>query len=76
MSLLCPSGSGVVKKRCRRGPNGPGPARIALAVGRPIWPPPAAEGGRFSRRVVQEFTDRLHAELQEVFDTAQALAGV
>ena len=73
---IVPLGIGGSEKAMPKGAKWAGPARIALAVGRPIWPPPAAEGGRVSRRVVQEFTDRLHAELQEVFDTAQALAGV
>ena len=73
---IVPLGIGGSEKAMPKGAKSARPARIALAVGRPIWPPPAAEGGRVSRRVVQEFTDRLHAELQEVFDTAQALAGV
>jgi 1-acyl-sn-glycerol-3-phosphate acyltransferase len=52
------------------------PTRIAVVVGRPIWPPPATPSGRASRRAVQELTDRLHTELQEAFDRAQTLAGL
>jgi len=73
---IVPLGIGGSEKAMPKGAKWVRPTRIALAVGRPIWPPPAGDGGRVSRRVVQEFTERLQAELQEVFDTAQALAGV
>jgi 1-acyl-sn-glycerol-3-phosphate acyltransferase len=73
---IVPLGIGGSERAMAKGAKWPHPTRIALAVGRPIWPPPAREGGRVSRRVVQELTDRLHGELQGVFDTAQALAGV
>jgi 1-acyl-sn-glycerol-3-phosphate acyltransferase len=72
---IVPLGIGGSEKAMPKGAKWPRPARIAVAVGRPIWPPPAGDGERVPRRVVQELTDRLHAELQEVFDTAQVLAG-
>ena len=50
----------------------PGVNRIV--VGPPLYPPPREQGGRGARRQVHELTGRLHAELQRVFDQAQALA--
>jgi 1-acyl-sn-glycerol-3-phosphate acyltransferase len=73
---IVPLGIGGSEKAMPKGARWLRPTRIALAVGRPIWPPPAADGERVPRRVVQELTERLQGELQEVFDTAQALAGV
>jgi 1-acyl-sn-glycerol-3-phosphate acyltransferase len=73
---IVPLGIGGSEKAMPKGAKWLRPTRIALAVGRPIWPPPAADGERVPRRVVSELTDRLQTELQEVFDTAQALAGV
>jgi 1-acyl-sn-glycerol-3-phosphate acyltransferase len=73
---IVPLGIGGSERAMPKGAKWLRPTRIALAVGRPIWPPPATEGERVPRRVVQELTDRLHTELQEVFDTAQALTGV
>jgi 1-acyl-sn-glycerol-3-phosphate acyltransferase len=72
---IVPLGIGGSERAMPKGAKWLRPTRIALAVGRPIWPPPAPDEGRVPRRVVQELTDRLHKELQEVFDTAQALAG-
>lgn len=50
------------------------PAKIALVVGKPIWPPPRAAGSRVPRSMVDELTARLHQQLQAVFDEATALA--
>lgn len=72
---IVPLGIGGSERAMAKGARLIRPTRIAMAVGRPIWPPPVGEGGRFPRRVVDELTERLHKELQEVFDTAQALAG-
>jgi 1-acyl-sn-glycerol-3-phosphate acyltransferase len=72
---IVPLGIGGSERAMPKGAKWVRPARVALAVGRPIWPPPH-EGGRVPRRAVQELTDRLHTELQGVFDTAQALTGV
>jgi 1-acyl-sn-glycerol-3-phosphate acyltransferase len=72
---IVPLGIGGSERAMAKGARLIRPTRIALAVGRPIWPAPVGEGGRFPRRAVDELTERLHKELQEVFDTAQALAG-
>lgn len=52
------------------------PVKVHLIVGEPIdvqAPPP---GERVPRRAVRELTERLTAELQRLFDEAQAKAGV
>jgi 1-acyl-sn-glycerol-3-phosphate acyltransferase len=72
---IVPLGIGGSERAMPKGSKRLRPGRVALVVGRPIWPPPASESGRASRRVVQELTDRLQAELQVVFDEAQVIAG-
>jgi 1-acyl-sn-glycerol-3-phosphate acyltransferase len=49
-------------------------SRIAIVVGRPIWPPSLGGKDRAPRRVVEELSTRLHAELQALFDQAEVLA--
>ena len=51
------------------------PVRVSVVIGRPIWPPPQPSSGRVPRRSVTELTQRLHGELQAVFDQARELAG-
>ena len=51
------------------------PSKTALVIGRPIWPPPASGSGRVPKRAIDELTERLHSELQVLFDEAQRLAG-
>jgi 1-acyl-sn-glycerol-3-phosphate acyltransferase len=51
------------------------PSRVAMVIGKPIWPPPTPATGRVPRRMVDELTDSLRSELQAVFDQARALAG-
>jgi 1-acyl-sn-glycerol-3-phosphate acyltransferase len=51
------------------------PARVALVVGRPVWPPPRPAHGRVPRAMVDDLTARLAKELQDAFDRARALAG-
>jgi 1-acyl-sn-glycerol-3-phosphate acyltransferase len=49
------------------------PARAAVVIGKPIWPPPRPESGRVPRRVVAELTERLRSEMQAAFDQARDL---
>ena len=49
------------------------PARVAVVIGRPIWPPPRSELGRVPRRMITELTERLRSEMQSVFDQARDL---
>jgi 1-acyl-sn-glycerol-3-phosphate acyltransferase len=51
------------------------PARVAVVIGKPLWPPPPPASGRVPRRAVTELTERLRGELQAVFDQARELAG-
>jgi len=73
---IVPLGIGGSERAMPKGSKGVRPTRVALVVGKPIWPPPASGAGRVPRRIVQELTDQLHSDLQVVFDQAQALAGV
>lgn len=50
------------------------PSKCVVIVGHAMLPPRSE--GRTSRSDVRDFTARLHAELQRLFDTAQELAGV
>lgn len=52
------------------------PVKVHLIVGEPIPVEAPAEGERVARRAVRELTDRLKADLQALFDEAQAKAGV
>jgi 1-acyl-sn-glycerol-3-phosphate acyltransferase len=50
-------------------------SKLVLVVGDPIPAPERTEQGRMPRSAVAGLTVRLHDELQELFDDAQALAG-
>jgi 1-acyl-sn-glycerol-3-phosphate acyltransferase len=50
------------------------PAKLVLVIGEPLDPPAPSEGGRVSRRAVKQLTDQLRAEVQKLFDDAQARA--
>jgi 1-acyl-sn-glycerol-3-phosphate acyltransferase len=51
------------------------PVKVVMVVGPPIDVPERGPGGRVSRRVVAELSDRLHTELQALFDEALKAAG-
>jgi hypothetical protein len=51
------------------------PTRVALVIGKPIWPPPPPTSGRVPRSAVTALTERLRTEMQTVFDQARELAG-
>lgn len=46
------------------------PRKVHLEIGPPIPPPVAPEGGRIPRTVYREHSERLHDELQRLFDLA------
>ena len=46
------------------------PRKVHIEVGPPIPPPVAPDGGRIPRAAYKEHSDRLHAELQRLFDLA------
>jgi 1-acyl-sn-glycerol-3-phosphate acyltransferase len=72
---IVPVGIGGSERSMPVGASWVRPSKIALVIGRPIWPPPASGSGRVPRRAIDELTERLHAELQVLFDEAQRLAG-
>jgi 1-acyl-sn-glycerol-3-phosphate acyltransferase len=51
------------------------PVKVAMVVGPPIDVPERSSGGRVARRVVAELSERLHLELQALFDEALKTAG-
>jgi 1-acyl-sn-glycerol-3-phosphate acyltransferase len=50
-------------------------SKLVLVVGDPIAPPDPTDKGRVPRSAVGALTERLHADLQTLFDEAQRLAG-
>jgi 1-acyl-sn-glycerol-3-phosphate acyltransferase len=72
---IVPVGIGGSERSMPVGAKWVRPTRTTLVVGRPIWPPPAATSGRAPRRAIEELTERLHSDLQDLFDQAQRLAG-
>jgi 1-acyl-sn-glycerol-3-phosphate acyltransferase len=59
---IVPVGIGGSERAMPKGSRWLRPGRIALVVGRPIWPPPVTGSSRASRRLVQELTERLHGD--------------
>lgn len=51
------------------------PSKLVLIVGDPVPPPARTAQGRMPRSAVSALTQRLHGDLQELFDEAQRLAG-
>lgn len=72
---IVPVGIGGSEWAMPKGSRGIRPVRIAAVVGPPIPPPERSESGRVPRRAVAELSDRLHAELQRLFDEALRDAG-
>jgi 1-acyl-sn-glycerol-3-phosphate acyltransferase len=71
---IVPIGIGGSERVMPKGSKFLRPAKIVIVVGEPIVPPPAE--GRVPRRVVSELTERLYTSLQQLFDEADAKAGV
>ena len=71
---IVPVGIGGSESALPKGSRLPHPVKVHVIVGTPIRPLPA-ESGRVPRRVVHEVTGELHAELQRLFDRAQARVG-
>ena len=72
---ILPVGLGGSERAMPKGAKLPHPAKMVLVVGQPIPPPPPGESGRVPRRAVRELSRQLKAELQVLFDEAQALTG-
>jgi 1-acyl-sn-glycerol-3-phosphate acyltransferase len=71
---IVPVGVGGSERALKKGQRVPRPVKVHVIVGPPILPP-TSETGRTSRRVVHEVTEQLQAELQKLFDAAQAKVG-
>jgi 1-acyl-sn-glycerol-3-phosphate acyltransferase len=70
---IVPVGIGGSEAAMPRGSKLIRPTRVVLIVGEPIHPPAAVDAGaRVPRRVVREVTEKLQAEVQRLFDAAQA----
>lgn len=68
---VVPVGIGGSEEILARGKKFPRFKRVVVVVGEPIQPP--ASGA--TRREIAALTERLHDEIQKLFDEAQALAG-
>lgn len=71
---VVPVGIGGSERAMPKGKKYLRPSKCVVIVGEPLIPP--TSDGRASRSSVKEFTGRLHAELQRLFDAAQEAAGV
>lgn len=71
---IVPVGIGGSERVMPKGAKMIRPGKVHIVIGSAIHPPPAPESGRASRREIHELTERLHKELQVLFDQAQARA--
>ena len=71
---ILPVGIGGSEAMMPKGAKLISPSKLALVIGEPLDPPAPSEGGRVSRRAVKQLTDQLRAEVQKLFDDAQARA--
>jgi 1-acyl-sn-glycerol-3-phosphate acyltransferase len=72
---IVPVGIGGSERAMPKGAKMIKPGKIVLVVGEPIEIDRPADGSRPSRRAVHELTERLHKEVQRLFDEAQVKAG-
>jgi 1-acyl-sn-glycerol-3-phosphate acyltransferase len=72
---IVPLGIGGSETMMPKGAKLPRPRKLVLVVGDPIPAPERTEAGRVPRSAVAALTERLHVELQQLFDEAQHRAG-
>ena len=72
---IIPMGIGGSEAMMPKGAKLLKPSKLVLVVGDPIPAPERTESGRTPRSAVAQLTEQLHAEIQRLFDEAQALAG-
>jgi 1-acyl-sn-glycerol-3-phosphate acyltransferase len=70
---VIPVGIGGSERVMPKGARFIRPRKVAVVIGEPMWP--ESDGGRVPRAAIHELTDRLHEELQRLFDQAQIRAG-
>jgi 1-acyl-sn-glycerol-3-phosphate acyltransferase len=72
---IVPVGIGGSERALRKGKRLPRPVKVHVIVGPPLTPPPPKPSGHPSRAGLRELTDRLHAEVQRLFDEARRAVG-
>ena len=71
---IIPVGIGGSEQAMPKGAKFIHPVKVHLVIGPPIHPE-VSETGKTPRRAVRELNDKLYAELQRLFDEAQAKVG-
>lgn len=69
-SPIVPVGIGGSEQAMPKGARGFKRVKVVMVVGPPLQPPERHEGARIGRSRVAQLTQRLHAELQRLFDEA------
>lgn len=69
---IIPVGIGGSEKAMPKGAKLLYPVKVSVVIGPALHPKPPVDGKRTSRRAIHELTEQLHAELQKLFDQAQA----
>src|SRR5688500_12004334 len=72
---IIPMGIGGSEAMMPKGAKLLRPSKLVLVVGDPIPPPERTAAGRTPRSAVGALTERLHGEIQELFDDAMERAG-
>jgi 1-acyl-sn-glycerol-3-phosphate acyltransferase len=72
---ILPVGIGGSDRAMPKGSRGLRPVKVTMVIGAPIAVAAPAPGERVPRRAVRELSERLQAELQLLYDEAQARAG-
>lgn len=72
---IVPVGIGGSERVMPKGAKFVFPRKVHVEIGPPIPPPVAPEGGRLPRTVYKDHTERLHSELQRLFDESMAKVG-
>jgi 1-acyl-sn-glycerol-3-phosphate acyltransferase len=73
---IVPVGIGGSERAMPRGARFIRPTKVAVIIGPPLAIETTATATRVPRAAMRELTERLHKELQELFDRAQVRAGV
>jgi 1-acyl-sn-glycerol-3-phosphate acyltransferase len=73
---VIPIGIGGSARIMPKGAHLPRPAKVHIEVGPLLDPPARSERGRVPRHQVHAFTERLGAEIQRLYDLAQAAVGI
>jgi 1-acyl-sn-glycerol-3-phosphate acyltransferase len=69
---IVPVGIGGSERAMPKGARFIHPGRVHIVVGAPLEPEVPEDRKRASRRSIHELTERLHTEMQKLFDQAQA----